>query len=145
MAKGRPDIFNQEIADKICEIIATTTKSLRTICNDEDMPSVTTLLKWVRERKDFAEQYARAKEEQADMLIEEIIDIADDNSEDLLGEDKNGNKIENKEFVNRSRIRIDTRKWLASKLKPKKYGEKIEIDVKKGGLDKKEEEETYEP
>jgi hypothetical protein len=75
--------------------------------------------------------YARAKEQQADLLAEEIIEIADDSSKDLQGYDDYNNPIENKEFVNRSKLRVDARKWVASKLKPKKYGDKLELD---GGI-----------
>ena len=123
-------IYSQEIADEICEIIATTSKSLRKICKDERLPSVSTVLKWVRENENnFQKQYARAKQEQAEFMAEEILEISDDSSDDLLGIDEHGNKIENREFINRSKLRVDTRKWLMSKLLPKKYGDKIDIDM----------------
>lgn len=130
---GRPSKYSQEIADKICTEIATSSKSLRTICAQDGMPGVTTILKWLRENtNEFAVQYARAKEEQADFLAEEMIDIADDGRNDLMTVtfgDQSYEK-ENKEVTNRSRLRVDTRKWIASKLKPKKYGDRLELDGK---------------
>ena len=128
---GRPEIYSKEIADQICEEIATSTKSLRTICAQEGMPSVRTVLRWLREDKDgFCAQYARAKEEQADFMVEEMIDIADDGSNDLMTITKGdaSYEMENKEVTNRSKLRVHTRKWIASKLKAKKYGDKVDIE-----------------
>jgi len=123
---GRPEIYNKEIANKICTEISSSSKSLRTICKGEGMPNVATVLRWLRDDKDgFCTQYARAKEEQADFMIEEMIDIADDGSNDLIETEKG--QQENKEVVNRSKLRVETRKWIASKLKPKKYGDKVDI------------------
>jgi hypothetical protein len=70
---------------------------------------MTTVLKWLREDVTFQRQYAQAREAQADALVDEMLDIADDRA--LDPKDR--------------RVRIDTRKWLAGKLKPKKYGEKL--------------------
>lgn len=128
---GRPELYTQELADKLCEAIATSQKSLRTICSQEDMPSVATVLKWLREDNNgFAAQYTRAKEEQADLLVEDMIDIADDGKNDLmeinLGRGKTM-KVEDREVTNRSKLRVETRKWIASKLKPKKYGDKLDV------------------
>jgi hypothetical protein len=126
---GRPPIYDQEVADKICEQIACTSKSLRTICAEQGMPSVGTVLKWLRENSEFLAQYTRAKEEQADFLIEEMIDISDDGSNDLMTITKGdiSYEQENKEVTSRSKLRVETRKWIASKLKPKKYGEKLDV------------------
>ncbi len=141
---GRPSSFTQDIADSICEQLMTSSKSLRTICQQEGMPTPKTILNWLTEgskpdgqewAQTFLRQYARAKEEQADYLAEEILEIADDSKDDVLRskEVKNadGTKMvlleENKEFTNRSRLRVDARKWIASKLKPKKYGDKLDL------------------
>lgn len=129
---GRPESYTPDIANKILSEIATTSKSLRTICGQEGYPTVGTILKWLKEDKDgFLAQYAIAKEEQADYLIEEMIDIADDGSNDFMTITKGGQdyEVENKEVTSRSRLRVDTRKWIASKLKPKKYGDKIQQEV----------------
>jgi hypothetical protein len=139
-ATGRPSIFSQEIAEKLCEEIATSSKSLRTICKEEGMPSVRTVLSWLSagDKEDakpdlraFLRQYARAREEQADFLAEEILEIADDGSNDLMTITKGdaSYEAENKEVTNRSKLRVDARKWIASKLKPKKYGDKLDMDL----------------
>lgn len=86
----------------------------------------------MRQQPEFLKQYARAKEESADALADEMLDIADDARNDWMarnhGEDDPG-WIVNGEHIQRSRVRIDTRKWLASKLKPKRYGEKIDATL----------------
>ena len=124
MPAGRPTKYNQEIADRICELISTTSKSMRTICNEVGINYISHL-RWIREHEEYSTQYARAKDDQSDLLIEEMIEIADDSSGDSKVTD-NGEVI-NSEYVQRSKIRIDTRKWIASKLKPKKYGDKVDL------------------
>jgi hypothetical protein len=125
MAAGRPTKYNQEIADRICELISTTSKSMRTICNEVGINYISHL-RWTREHEEYSTQYARAKEDQSDFLIEQMIEIADDSTSDSTV-DEFGNERMNSEYVQRSRIRIDTRKWIASKLKPKKYGDKVDV------------------
>jgi hypothetical protein len=80
----------------------------------------------MRSKPDFRDQYARAKNESADVLVEQMIDIADDGTNDFI-ETEDGVKF-NHEHVQRSRLRVDTRKWIASKLKPKKYGERLDMN-----------------
>jgi len=121
---GRPSAYTDELAKNICEITATSSKSLKTICAEVSI-GVRTVLDWLHDNEDFAHMYARAKEEQADFLAEEILTIADDSSEDVI--DTEMGPKENKEFVNRSRLRVDARKWVAAKLKPRKYGEKLDL------------------
>lgn len=121
---GRPTIYSKEIADKICESLALG-QSMRTVCADEKLPCMATVFKWLREKPDFLEQYTRAKEESADAMSEDVLDIADDGTNDFM-ETKKGLKV-NKEAVMRSRLRVETRKWLMAKMKPKKYGDKIDM------------------
>lgn len=118
-------MFSQETADKICEIISTSNKSMRAIAAMDGMPALSTIMKWLSENKLFSEQYARSKELQADFLAEEILEIADDSSNDTI--DSEYGPQENKEWVNRSKLRVDARKWVAAKLRPKKYSEKVDI------------------
>lgn len=105
---------------------------MRTVCRLEGMPAMSTVFKWLRERPDFSEQYARAKAEAADALVEEILDIADDAINDWMEvHDRDGHATGyklNGEHVQRSRLRIEARKWIAAKLKPKKYGERVDLD-----------------
>jgi hypothetical protein len=130
MPGGRPTDYTQALADDICAQLSTGL-SMRTVCNPDDMPDKSTLFRWIRSNEEFRDQYARAKEESADALIEEIMDIADDGSNDWMErQDKDGAVIGwqlNGEHVQRSKLRVDTRKWAASKLKPKKYGDKLDL------------------
>lgn len=126
--KGRPSIFTQELADRICEEISMG-YSMRTVCKADDMPAPASVYKWLRENKAFSEQYARACEERSEAMIEDILDIADDGSNDWMevnAENNQGWRI-NGEALQRSRLRVDTRKWYASKMKPKKYGDKLDV------------------
>lgn len=111
MPIGRPSIYSQELADRICERLASG-ESLRSICRDDGMPSWPTISKWLNEKPDFVTQYARAREDQAEAHADRIIEIADDDSID----------------PNHKRIMVDARKWVASKLKPKRYGDKAEVE-----------------
>ena len=118
MSAGRPSDFTSELADLICERIADG-ESLRKICNDDDMPNKATVFRWLALHKDFSDQYAKARESQADTLFDEVLAIADqyDSAADTV----------NPDHINRARLRIDARKWMAGKLRPKKYGEKLEL------------------
>jgi len=95
----------------ICELVVDG-KSLRTICLADDMPARSTVLKWLNDHVDFADQYARAREAQQDTYAEEIIHIADTAKD-----------------ANIARLQIDARKWHASKLAPKRYGDKVDVGV----------------
>lgn len=122
--------YSREMGDAICEGIAQG-QSLRAICKAEGMPAVPTVCLWLARNPEFAEQYARAREQQADVLAEETLEIADDGKNDWMvnnDPDNPGYKL-NGEHVQRSRLRVDARKWFASKVAPKKYGEKVEQTV----------------
>lgn len=138
MPAGRPSDYTPELAAEICAELAQG-YSLRTVCKPDERPSVVTVFNWMRKFPEFVKQYEKAKEEAADALAEEILDIADDGTNDWmekLGKDEQpiGWQI-NGEHVQRSRLRVDSRKWIASKLKPKKYGERstTELTGKDGG------------
>lgn len=118
--------FSQEIFDEICVRIAEG-ESLRKICKDDKMPSLVAVWKWLNNNEELVKQYTRAREEQAETFVDEILDIADDNKDDTYLDD-NGKLIINQEVIARSRLRVDSRKWIASKLKPKRFGEKIQTE-----------------
>jgi hypothetical protein len=121
---GRPTDYNQKIADEICEAVATSTDGLKKIAaRFPHFPNVDTIYTWRYRHKEFSDKYAEAKRKQADLLVEEITDISDDATNDYII-DENGNEKLNSEHVQRSRLRVDTRKWIACKLLPKVYGEK---------------------
>lgn len=105
--------------------------SINQISKMPGMPGNTYLYNKLAKDAEFAEKYARAREIRADRMFEEMIQIADESSEDFH-ETNDGIKL-NREAIERSRIRIDTRKWVLAKMMPKKYGEKIEADIKSGG------------
>lgn len=113
---GRPTKYSQEMADKICGLISNG-MSLRAICNVNGMPARGTVYQWLNENLEFQDQYTRARVEQADYFAEEIVEIADSVEADSAA-------------VAKARLQVDARKWAASKLAPKKYGEKTELDVK---------------
>jgi hypothetical protein len=117
--------FSQEVFDEICVRIAEG-ESLRKICKDEKMPSLVTVWKWLNNSEELTKQYARAREEQAETFVDEIQEISD--AKIPLGPD---GKIDNG-AVNQARLRVDSRKWIASKLKPKKFGDftKVQAEVK---------------
>lgn len=124
-----PMPFDQEAADKLCELIAHSDKGIYHICEkNPELPSVSTFMRWLdnEEHLDFRKQYAHAREKQADFLCHQIVDISDNSSEDIIITD-DGKKLFNGEFAARSRLRVDARKWVASKLAPKKYGDKTDI------------------
>jgi transposase-like protein len=123
---GRPTKYSEELADRICEAIANSNRGLVTICKQEGMPTRSTVHKWISENKQFSDKYAKAREDQADYLAEEMLEIADNSTNDTTL-NRMGEEIENREWVNRSRLRVDTRKFIASKLKPKKYGDKLDL------------------
>lgn len=124
---ARPSIYTPELADLICEQIADG-NSLRSVCADEAMPSKTTVFRWLAANPAFRDHYARAREAQADSLADDILDIADDSAHDTYI-DENGNERTNTEVVARSRLRVDARKWIAAKLKPKVYGDKVSAEL----------------
>jgi hypothetical protein len=123
--------FTQDIADTICERIADG-ESLRSICADEAMPSTSTVCKWLAAEPSFSEQYARARELQADALFDEILEIADDGTHDWMerknADDQSIGWRENGEALRRSQLRVDARKWMAGKLQAKKYGDKLDLN-----------------
>lgn len=98
--------------------------ALRNILMQEGMPSSQTFYKWL-EDNNKSKRYARATEIRAEKLFDEIIDIADESHNDTYT-DKDGKEYTNHEVINRSRLKIDARKWVLSKLNPKKYGDKID-------------------
>ncbi len=105
---ARPSDYSPELAAQICQRISEG-ESLRAICRDETMPATSTVCLWLTKYAEFSEQYARAREAQADALAEEVLEIADDKTGD----------------AQRDRLRFDARKWYAGKVAPKKYGDKV--------------------
>ena len=110
-------------------------RSLKEICNDPKMPSLQTFVRWLADpnNADLRERYYYARRVAAELYIDEIFTIADDGSNDWKERtDKDGNHIDyvpDNEAIQRSRVRIDTRKWYASKMVPRIYGEHTQVDL----------------
>ncbi len=112
---GRPSVYSQKLAMDICSQISTG-NHLNAICKQDNMPTRTTVYKWLETNPTFADMYVRAREERTDLMADEIIDIADQTFEDAAA-------------VMKARLRVDTRKWLMAKMSPRKYGDKIQQEI----------------
>ena len=116
---GRPTDYTPELADLICARLAMG-ESLVSIGSDKTMPGRSTIHDWLNPVHpsyaglEFSDKYAHAREDQADFKADEIEDIAD---RTLRGEIR----------PDVARVVIDTKKWTASKLRPKRYGDKIDL------------------
>jgi hypothetical protein len=130
---GRPTNYSSELAAHICALVGEG-KSLKSICDRDEMPASSCVYLWLTRHREFLEMYTRAKESSADVLTDELLDIADDGRNDWMElHDQDGKSIGYRvrgEAINRSRLRVDTRKWIASKLKPRKYGEHQQLDIR---------------
>ena len=125
---GRPSTFTQDLADRICAELAEG-RSLRSVCSQDWAPSTQTVFRRIRQYDEFRDQYARAKEEAADSLADEIVDIADErDGKAIMAEGEEVAVVFDSTAVARNRLRIDARKWIAAKLKPKKYGDKLDLE-----------------
>jgi len=137
---GRPTDFTPEVANLICMLMMEGF-SLRRICAIPDAPCMSSVMVWLSKGaseeagpyRDFMEQYARAREIQAEVFAHEIIDIADDGRNDTY-EDDDGNVHVNNDVIQRSKLRVEARKWAAAQLSPRKYGKTSHLTVGHGGL-----------
>lgn len=131
--------FSENVTLAICGQLALG-HGLKAISKMEGMPSKAAVFQWLMEgeaykaagqvdhpKAVFLDRYARAREAQADALAEEIIEISDESTYDTA-RDENGKVIVNMEHIQRDRLRVDSRKWLAGKLRPKKYGDKQTLE-----------------
>jgi hypothetical protein len=121
---GRPSKFSQELAAEICQRIAEG-ESLRSVCRDERIPTARTIFNWMGENPSFLQQYTRAKEDRADTHGEEIVELADMPPKYII-DDKGIERVDHG-FEAWRKTRIDARKWTASKLKPKSWGDRVQL------------------
>jgi transposase-like protein len=130
---GRPTEYTEELADRICAELAETA-NLRAVCRQEGMPSESTVRRWaIEDREGFSARYARARTIGYMRLADDVLEISDDSSGDAIVDPETGVERINTEFVARSRIRVDTRKWLLSKVLPKLFGDKVALTGEDGG------------
>lgn len=122
--------YSPQLALAICEELLEG-RSLRSICADEGMPSPSNVFVWLAQHAEFRELYTRARQVQADILLDEILDIADDDSGDLIMKQNGSGPFPNPRSIQRARLRIAVRRWLLAVLIPKKYGAKL--DMPEGG------------
>jgi hypothetical protein len=128
---GRPQSYTEDIANEICDWLATG-KSLTSYCSIPGKPSYSTIMRWIWQgnewyKEDFFKRYTEARKQQAQCLADQLIDISDDGKNDYMElEDKSGKKYikVNGEYIQRSRLRIEVRQWIAKSLLPKVYGDK---------------------
>jgi hypothetical protein len=113
--RGRPSSFSREICEEICRRIAEG-ETLRAICAEPGMPDRSTCIRWLEANPEFRNQYAQAREDQADALADEMLDVA---------------RSATNQDANAKRVLIDTLKWRAGKLRPKVYGEKMAVVTEK--------------
>ena len=134
MAGGRPTDYTEDKALIICAHIAEG-KSLVSICKQDDMPSTVTVYAWLRDKEGFLNMYTRAREDQADSLADEITAIADEAEVVAKSDGEDVILALDSTAIARNRLRVDARKWVAAKLKPRKYGDKVTTEVtgKDGG------------
>lgn len=126
--KGKKKIaYSVEIARKIC-IRIQRGESLRSICAEKEMPSISGVMNWLldEDKEAFQKMYDRAREVRAELMFEEIEEIADEAGEVIVGDDKSDNAR-----VAAVRLRVDTRKWVLGRMSPKKFGDKL--DLSSGG------------
>ena len=121
---GRPTSFSPKLAKRIFDRMACG-ETLTEICRSPSMPDRSTVRRWLSRHPDLISQYQRARELLADTLFDQVLDIADDARGDVTI-DGNGKRQVDWENVNRSKLRVDARKWVAAKLAPHKYGERVQ-------------------
>jgi hypothetical protein len=121
----------KEKFDLIIKDIEENGLSLRKSLSGYGMPDKKTFLNWVDKDENMRSQYVRACEARAELIFEEVLEIADKQGEDVIGEDEHGNQIINHNVISRNRLQMDARKWMLGKMNPKKYGDKL--DMTSGG------------
>jgi len=137
---GRPQVYNDMIGAHICREI-TKGRTITSICKDKNVPSIPTVFNWLNKlhpnfKEDFYKSYIIAREIQAEVLADEIKDIADDGSNDTyeIVNPKTG-QIETKtnfDHIKRSALRVESRKWLAAHLLPRKYSDRVQLTGAEG-------------
>ena len=123
---GRPTDYSEELGARICERLANG-DALAAMCREDEMPSAASVYLWLIRHPAFSEMYARAREDQADTLADQIIDIADTPVTGVKTKTNEKGEVETTEgdMIEHRRLQVDARKWVAAKLKPRKYSEKF--------------------
>lgn len=134
---GRHSEYTQEVADRVCIEIARGRSLVSILKEDDTLPCSATIYKWLIQQPEFAEKYARAREAQADVLFDEILRIADTPQIGVKTKTNDKGEVETTEgdMIEHRRLQVDARKWMAGKLRPKKYGDfkAVELSGPEGG------------
>lgn len=131
--RGRPSSHTPALAAAVCEALMNG-QSLRTVCAQPGMPAVSTVLRWIHDDlAGFRSQYARAREVQAELYADDVVHLADTTLHAVKRTVKGkGKKRQVEEVfgdaVERSRLMVEARKWYASKVAPKKFGEHLNVN-----------------
>jgi hypothetical protein len=125
----RPDIpYSYDLSEEICERLSNG-ETGASVCRDPKMPTWAVLQRWRRKHTDFDHRYRIAREACCEYYADDIVDIADDGRNDYVVR-TDGRKVFDREAFERSRLRVDTRKWTVSKILRHVYGDKSEVDVR---------------
>jgi len=128
MTAGRPTDYNPEIAEEICNTIASSDVGIKKLCKrNPHWPGHEAIRRWVNTKPEFRGQYVDAKAAQIDWLVERAYEVATDSTNDTFTDDE-GNEKCDAEWVSRCRLHVDYIKWLSSKLAPKIYGDRKEVN-----------------
>jgi hypothetical protein len=129
MPAGRPTDYTPELGERICEVVALNPKGLPALCDEYKwFPADETIRKWRYRHPEFNGNYMRAKEFQLEQMAEVILDICDETPVCEMPDPDGGVSLRvDGAGVQRNRLRVDTRKWIMSKLAPKRFGEKSEV------------------
>ena len=128
---AKPAPYDQGVAEEVC-VRLMEGRTLRSICEDQDIPSKNVVYRWLAADPVFKDAYARAREFQMLAWADDVVEIADDTSADYYDRDtKDGGteRVVDQEAIARSRLKVDARKWLMSKLSPRLFADKVEVDL----------------
>lgn len=120
--EGRPTKYTKELGDLFCQRIANGW-SMRTVCDGDDMPVPSTIFEWIRNHEEFSKQYAQATEERTEAHQEKVLEIGDESIQAAQDSDPKAASA----VVQAYKLKADNLKWHMSKMKPKKYGDKVDV------------------
>ncbi|WP_253706294.1 terminase small subunit protein [Bradyrhizobium sp. WD16] len=117
------------LVDRICHALATG-RTLRDVCRDPGMPAPSTVLGWVKADRDgFATRYRNAREVGYSLMADEMLEIADDASQDRVVRNEGGEPVIDHEHISRCRLRVAVRRWLLARALPKIYGDRLDVEA----------------
>lgn len=119
---GRPSKYTKELGARICAQLAQGI-SLRKVCLDEDLPALSTVFLWMMNHKEFSEQYDNAKSQSSEAQHEYLSDMGDEIMQITMNPPKGANVSA---AVQAYKLHADNLKWSMARMKPKKYGDKID-------------------